>query len=117
MNYKTKERYNAILFEFKGDILGGPDGNKFIDELHSFKEEGKHNFVVDLGKVRFMNSSGLGMLIRALTTVRNAGGDLRLSRVAKNIESLLVITRLITVFKHYEKTDDAIASFDEDTAE
>ena len=117
MNYKTKERYNAILFEFKGDILGGPDGNKFIDELHAFKEEGKHNFVVDLGKVRFMNSSGLGMLIRALTTVRNAGGDLRLARVAKNIQSLLVITRLITVFKHSEKVDDALSSFDEEASE
>jgi anti-sigma B factor antagonist len=58
-----------------------------------------------------MNSSGLGALMAALTTLRNAGGDLKLANVTKKIESLLLITKLITVFETYETADRAVASF------
>ena len=69
--------------------------------------------VVDLSKVKFMNSSGLGMLISAMTTMRNAGGDLRLANVADRIQSLLVITKLITVFKHFDSVEAAAKSFED----
>jgi len=93
--------------------MGGPDGSKLHDKLHELQEAGKTNVVVDLSKVKFMNSSGLGMLISAMTTMRNAGGDLRLANVADRIQSLLVITKLITVFKHFESVEDAAKSFDD----
>ncbi len=54
-----------------------------------------------------MNSSGLGMLIGALTTMRNADGDLRIANATDKIESLLMITKLITVFHHYKSVDEA----------
>lgn len=114
MNYDVDERYNAVVLTLKGNVMGGPDGSKLHDTLHSLKEAGKKNIVVDLSKVKFMNSSGLGMLISGLTTMRNAGGDLRLANVADRIQSLLVITKLITVFKHYESVDEAVSSFDEE---
>ena len=93
--------------------MGGPDGSKLHDTLHELKEGGKTNVVVDLSKVKFMNSSGLGMLISAMTTMRNAGGDLRLAKVADRIQSLLVITKLITVFKHYESVEEAAKSYED----
>ena len=93
--------------------MGGPDGAKLHDTLHNLKEEGKKNVVIDLSKTKFMNSSGLGMLISGMTTMRNAGGDLRLANVADRIQSLLVITKLITVFKHFDSVDEAISSYDE----
>ena len=83
------------------------------DTLHDLKEQGKKNVVVDLSKTKFMNSSGLGMLISGMTTMRNAGGDLRLANVADRIQSLLVITKLITVFKHYDSVDDAVNSYED----
>ncbi|RMF54428.1 MAG: anti-sigma factor antagonist, partial [Bacteroidetes bacterium] len=98
----------------KGNVMGGPDGAKLHETLHKLKEEGKTNVVVDLSKVKFMNSSGLGMLISGLTTMRNAGGDLRLANVADRIQSLLVITKLITVFKHYDSVEEAVKSFEEE---
>jgi anti-sigma B factor antagonist len=76
-------------------------------------ENDKTNVVVDLGKVKFMNSSGLGMLIGALTTMKKAGGDLRIANATDKIESLLIITKLITVFKHYKTLDEAIVSYQE----
>ena len=113
MNFNVDEKYNAVVITLKGNVMGGPDGAKLHDTLHELKEEGKKNVVVDLSKTKFMNSSGLGMLISGMTTMRNAGGDLRLANVADRIQSLLVITKLITVFKHYDSVDDAVQSYDE----
>jgi len=113
MNYDVGERYNAVVVTLKGNVMGGPDGSKLHETLHELREQGKKNVVVDLSKVKFMNSSGLGMLISGLTTMRNAGGDLRLANVADRIQSLLVVTRLITVFKNYDSVDEAVESYDE----
>jgi len=54
------------------------------------------------------------MLIGGLTTMRKAGGDLRIANATDKIESLLVVTKLITVFKHFHSVDDAVASYKED---
>ncbi|MFN1834773.1 STAS domain-containing protein [Balneola sp. MJW-20] len=111
MNYNIKEKYNCVIIEFKGKIMGGPDAEKFRDDLHNLIEEGKKEVVVDLGKVSFMNSSGLGLLIGGLTTMKNAGGDLKICRADKKIESLLVVTQLISVFDHYRSLDEAVAAY------
>jgi anti-sigma B factor antagonist len=111
MNYDVEERYNCVIIALKGNVMGGPDGTKLHDTLHHLKEGGKKNVVADLSQVSFMNSSGLGMLISGMTTMRNAGGDLCLAAVADRIQSLLVITKLNTVFKHFETVDEAAASF------
>lgn len=113
MNFNVDERYNAVVISLKGNVMGGPDGAKLHDTLHDLKENGKKNVVIDLSKTKFMNSSGLGMLISGMTTMRNAGGDLRLANVADRIQSLLVITKLITVFKHFDSVDEAVSSYDE----
>lgn len=111
MNYSVEEKYNAVVITLKGNVMGGPDGAKLHDTLKELKEQDKKNVVIDLSKTKFMNSSGLGMLISAMTTMRNAGGDLRLANVADRIQSLLVITKLITVFKHYDSVDEAVNSY------
>ncbi len=113
MSFKVSERYNCVVIEFKGNVMGGPDAVNLNEKLHELIEKGKNNIVVDLGKVGFMNSSGLGMLIGALTTMRKAGGDLRIANATDKIESLLVITKLITVFKHYKSLDKAVESYEE----
>jgi anti-sigma B factor antagonist len=114
MSFNVSEKYNCVIIEFKGNVMGGPDAVSLNEELHDLIEKDKTNVVVDLGKVKFMNSSGLGMLIGALTTMKKAGGDLRIANATDKIESLLIITKLITVFKHYKTLDEAIASYQED---
>jgi anti-sigma B factor antagonist len=111
MGFNISERYNSVILEFKGDVMGGPDAVALNDKLHEMIDEGKKNIVVDLGGVKFMNSSGLGMLIGALTTMRKAGGDLRLARASEKIESLLIVTKLVTVFKNFKTLDEAVESF------
>ncbi|MFU8860782.1 MAG: STAS domain-containing protein [Cyclonatronaceae bacterium] len=113
MSFKVSERYNSVVLEFKGNVMGGPDAVTLNEQLHELIDQNKKNIVVDLGKVKFMNSSGLGMLIGALTTMRNAGGDLRIANATDKIESLLIITKLITVFQHFKSVDEAVESFKE----
>ncbi|TVQ67292.1 MAG: anti-sigma factor antagonist [Balneolaceae bacterium] len=111
MKTKVTETYNTVVVELKGDVMGGPKTEEFSQMLHGFIEEKKTNVIVDLGNVKFMNSSGLGMLIAGLTTMRKAEGDLRICRADKRIESLLVVTKLITVFQHFKTLDEAVASY------
>ena len=111
MKTKISERYSAVVIELKGNVMGGEDTKEFNDTLHKLIDEGKKNIVVDLHDVKFMNSSGLGMLIGGLTTVKKSEGTFRLSRVTDKIESLLIITKLITIFETYKTVEEAVASF------
>jgi anti-sigma B factor antagonist len=111
MNFNVSERYNCVVIEFKGNVMGGPDAVKLNEKLHELIEKERTNVVADLGKVKFMNSSGLGMLIGGLTTMRKAGGDLRIANATDKIESLLVVTKLITVFKHFKSLEEAVQSY------
>lgn len=114
MNYTINERYNCIIFEFSGNLMGGPDATKFNDKLHELIEQDRKQVVADVSKVKFMNSSGLGILIGGLTTMRNAGGDLRIAGADKRIESLLMVTKLMTVFNSYRTVEEAVQSFEDD---
>jgi len=112
MKTKLIEKYNAVVVELKGNVMGGDDTKEFNQLLHKLIEEGKKNIIVDLSGVKFMNSSGLGMMISGLTTMKREGGNLKLANVTEKIESLLIITKLITIFETFESIDEAVKSFE-----
>lgn len=112
MKIKTNEKYGALVIELKGNVMGGPEAQDFHNLLKESLEGGKKNIVVNLANVKFMNSSGLGMLISGFTSVKNAGGALKLANATEKINSLLVITKLITIFDHYESVEEAVKSFE-----
>jgi anti-sigma B factor antagonist len=111
MKIKTSEQYGAVVIELKGNVMGGDDTKDFNEILHKYIDEGKKNIVVDLAEVKFMNSSGLGMLIGGLTTIKKAEDNLKLARVSEKIESLLIITKLITIFEFFESVEEAVKSY------
>lgn len=111
MKVKTIEKYEAVVIELKGNVMGGPEAQEFSDLLHKLLDEGKKNIIIDLAETKFMNSSGLGMLISGYTTVKNRGGVMKLANATEKIESLLVITKLITIFEHFTSVDEAVNSF------
>ena len=112
MRIKTSEKYSAVVIELKGNVIGGPDSEDFSKLLHTYVDEEKKNIVVDLGSVKFMNSSGLGMLISGFTTMKNGGGSLKLANATEKINSLLVITKLITIFENFNSIEEAVKSFE-----
>jgi anti-sigma B factor antagonist len=101
---------DIAIIDVSGKIMGGEETTLFHGKIHEYIQQNKKNIVIDLSKVDWMNSVGLGMLISALTTVKNAGGRLVLANITK-IESILTITRLISVFEHYDTREDAIKAF------
>lgn len=111
MKVKQIEKYGAVVIELKGNVMGGPEAQEFSDLLHKLIDEEKKNVIIDLAETKFMNSSGLGMLISGYTTVKNGGGAMKLANATEKIESLLVITKLITIFEHFTSVDEAIESF------
>jgi len=111
MKIKTTEKYEAVILELKGNVMGGDDTKEFNEVLHKLIDAGKTRIVLDLGGVKFMNSSGLGMLIGGLTTMKKAEGHLKLAKVTEKIESLLIITKLIKIFESFDSVDDAVKSF------
>ena len=111
MDIQISDRDGVTVLTLDGDALGGPDGSAVHDALHDARGQGEPRVVVDLAGVRHMNSSGLGMLIGALTTARNAGGDLRLARPNERIVTLLDVTQLRSVFRSFDTVDAAVDSF------
>ncbi len=111
MKLKSTIHGSVLVLELKGKIMGGPDASLFREELTKNLGEGIKKVVIDLGKVDWMNSSGLGILIGGLTSVRNASGEMKLARVTEKIKSLLMITKLVQVFDSHETVEGAIDSF------
>lgn len=99
-----------VVLDLSGKIMGGEETTMFHGKLHENIQAGKRKFVIDLKNVTWTNSVGLGMLISALTTVKNADGRLVLANIT-NIENILAMTRLITVFEHFDSREAALKSF------
>ncbi len=111
MKMSDREINGIIVLEPRGKIMGGPDASLLHDKLHECIEQNKRKVIIDLSQVDWMNSTGLGILISSYTTLRNNNGDLKLANVTDKIQSLLTITKLISVFKTYDSVDDAAKSF------
>jgi anti-sigma B factor antagonist len=111
MKFKTRESKGVTIIELTGNVMGGPDATILNDQLHALIDSKKKKVIVDLDEVKFINSSGLGMLIGGLTTLRNSGGELKLARASKKIEDLLKMTKLTSVFDIHKTVNEAVAAF------
>ncbi|NOZ62280.1 MAG: STAS domain-containing protein [Calditrichaeota bacterium] len=111
MTLNEKEIQDVVVLELSGKVMGGPDASAFRQRLHSLVDERKTKVIADLSDVSWMNSSGLGILIGGLTTLKNNGGDLKLVGVTGKIESLLIITKLIKIFDSFNTIEEAVSSF------
>jgi len=112
MKLSDRIQDGIVILEPKGKIMGGPDASLLHDKLHEFLDQGNSKVVIDLSRVDWMNSTGLGILISSYTTLKNANGEMKLANVTEKIQSLLVITKLVSVFDAHDSVDQAISSFE-----
>ena len=114
MPFSVRENYNAAVIEITGKFLGSLEGAALKQTVTELKDAGKKRVVVDLSNTEMMDSSGIGTLIAALTTMRNGGGDIYLAGVEKRMRNLFLMTRLLgNVFEDYDTVDEAIAAFED----
>ena len=111
MTIKETMHGSVALLSLKGNLTEEPDTTKLREKVQSLLQEGFSKVVIDMKGVRWVSSTGLGTLIAVLTSIKNKGGDLRLSNITEKVESIFVITQLVKVFKTYETADRAVASF------
>jgi anti-sigma B factor antagonist len=109
MKLTRKEVRGVVVVGIHGKLLGGPDeSDKFHQLFKSIVDDGKKSVVVNLRRATYSNSIGIGMLIGAVTSVRNSGGELVLAHVIDRIKNILVVTQLLLIFKTFETLDEAI---------
>ena len=111
MNIREQRQQDVVILNLDGNLMGGPEAVSLTETIFNYIDKKEFKVVVDLENVERMNSSGLGILIKALSTFRNNGGELKLANVSSKIENLLVITKLNTVFETFATVDDAVNSF------
>ena len=101
----------TLIFHLEGRVLEHVETINLLHEVENAIQEGKINFICNLEKLEYLNSVGLGVLIKVLTKIRNSGGELALTNISPKIEKLLVITKLNSVFTAYQTLNEAVGSF------
>jgi anti-sigma B factor antagonist len=103
---------DVVIVTVIGDITLGSGGETMLkDKVRSLLEQGHKKLVLDLGRVSYVDSAGLGELVHAHATAKNKGGSVRLLNVTKRLKDLLTITKLVTVFDSYDTEASAVAGF------
>ncbi|NVM02153.1 MAG: STAS domain-containing protein [Candidatus Helarchaeota archaeon] len=115
MKIKEKMEGDIAILQISGKLMGGPETQELHEHIKGLIADNINKVIIDLSKVKWMNSSGLGVLMASYTTIKNKGGDLKLANVTDKVNSLLMITQLITIFKTYDTVDRAIVSFRKST--
>jgi anti-sigma B factor antagonist len=108
MKLLDRQENGATVLELKGKIKGSQDGNILYDKLRDLIQKNRKKVVIDLSKVDWINSRGLGILISGLKIMHRNDGELNLAAAADKVKSLLILTKIITVFKNYDTVEEAI---------
>ena len=111
MKFTTRQVDGVTILDLSGRITLGEGSVTLRDAVKDALSKGSKNILLNLGEVDYIDSSGLGELVSAYTTVRNQGGELKLLNLTKKVHDLLQITRLYTVFDVKDDEATAIASF------
>ena len=102
---------DVTILDLKGKMTLGEGDELLKDKINSLVSQGHKKIVLNLEAVPYIDSAGLGEIVRTYTSISRQGGKLKLLNVSKRIQDLLVITKLITIFDSYENEGEAVASF------
>jgi len=102
---------NVVVLDIDGKLMGGADAELFQQAVQGLVESGRQRILVNLGSVKWVNSTGLGILIAGFQAARRGGGTLKLLHVSERIQDLLKITKLSSVIESYEAEAEAVESF------
>lgn len=116
MNINTRQKEGVTVLDIEGRIIGSESValKNIIAEEIGGAETGDVKMLLNMKHVQAMDSSGLGIVIAAYTSVQRRGGRIALLNVGGNINSLIVISKLFTIFDRYDDEEEAIQSFQEE---
>jgi anti-sigma B factor antagonist len=102
---------DVTVLDMDGKITIGEGSVALRTAIRRLLEEGKKKILLNLAKVGYIDSSGIGELVSSYTAINKEGGELKLLNLTQKLQDLLTITKLLTVFDVYESEEEALASF------
>jgi anti-sigma B factor antagonist len=102
---------DVTIIDLNGKMTLGEGDELLRDKVNSLIAQGQKKLVLNLAEVPYIDSAGLGEIVRTYTTVSRQGGVLKLLSLTKRIQDLLAITKLLTIFETFDTEDEAIKSF------
>ena len=111
MKASTRQAGSVTIVDLSGQIKLGEGSSVLRDTVKDLLSKGHKKILLNLGDINYVDSSGVGELVAAFTSVRNQGGDMKLLHLTKKIHDLLQITKLYTVFDVKDNESEAIAAF------
>jgi anti-sigma B factor antagonist len=102
---------DVTVLDLKGRVTLGEGDELLKDKVNSLLNQGLKKIVLNLADVPYVDSAGLGEIVRTYTTVSKQGGTLKLLNLTKRITDLLSITKLLTVFETFDNENEAVRSF------
>ncbi len=109
MNYTTQVADSVLIIKLEGDIIGESNMQNLMLEVDEAITNEILLCVVDISKIRYINSSGIGILTTLLNKFRTQGGELVLTRPSEYLQKLLIITKLTAIFTIAESQEEAIS--------
>jgi anti-sigma B factor antagonist len=111
MKLTTKDDGHVTILTVEGDLVIGESESLFKRTVVRLLEEGKVNLLVDMRRVSFLDSSGLGALVRAMTNSQKEGGQTKLLGAGPQVKKLLEMTKLDSVLENFTDMETAVSSF------
>jgi anti-sigma B factor antagonist len=109
LDFNIKEENNIQVLTISGELIDKNQAIHLLNAVDELVQSDKNKLIIDIKDLKYMNSSGLNVLIQLLTKTRNNGGESVIYNVNKKITELLIITKLNTLFKIAETKEEAIA--------
>ena len=111
LNISERHVGGVTVLDMDGKITIGEGSVALRTAIRRLLEEGKKKILLNLAKVGYIDSSGIGELVSSYTAINKESGELKLLNLTQKLQDLLTITKLLTVFDVYEGEEEALASF------
>lgn len=107
-SYTTTQQDGVTIFKLEGNMIDKTQTMGLMEQIDKLISSGKKHIVLDLEGLRYMNSSGLNVLVNILTKARNVGGDVSVCNLSEKVKNLLLVTKLDTIFHILPSVEEAI---------
>lgn len=108
MNFDYEIKDDKLLIKLEGDLIGDDNGAKILEAVTAAIDKGIRIGIIDISGLRYINSSGIGVLITILTKFRNKEGEVYLMKPSESVQKLLVITKLNAIFQIIDTEEEVI---------
>jgi len=112
MRIKETEHNGITVLTLSGKMMNDPKTADLHAHVKELIDKGKKQVVIDMGKIKWFSSTGLGALLASYTSIKKAEGELKIARATRKIYSLFYQMEVTSIFDNYESVDEAVAAFE-----